>query len=320
MEISGCAESNWKERGLTSNEYFRGRKDYFHQIICMAGDWNNRTPFELPFTAKHRFQFQINLPSTLPPRISTEYGRVRFRVRAFVHVERSGQFVEDIVKKNIHIASHWRSIEPGFVRELPDASEINREMEDQVKVYGEMPKREYELGEEATINVRIENKRLLPINKIKFQLRQIVTFFSMTPRRTSKTVINEVKENHSKMIKWEPGSPILSAVGSLKIPDYVLASYECCNDVVSVSYDIKVRPKVKDDAEKLLAIFLPVILGHPPKQEIPFTPIFPAQGYPHPSPSTSQFVPQPYGAAAMNPNSLPSYEDLMRSDQTKQNM
>ncbi|XP_059622906.1 arrestin domain-containing protein 2-like [Phlebotomus argentipes] len=310
VEISGCAESNWKERGLTSNEYFRGRRDYFHQIICMAGDWHTRSPFELPFTAKHRFQFQLQLPHTLPPRISTEYGKVRFRVRAFMHVERSGQFVEDIEKKNIHIASHWRAIDPAFVRELPDASVINREMEENVKVYGEMPKRELALGEEAVIHVKIENKRLLPINKIKFQLRQIVTFYSMTPRRTAKTVINEVKESNCKTIKWEPGTAVLTATGTLKIPDYVLASYECCNDVISVSYDIKVRPKVKDDGEKLLPIFLPVILGHPPKQEISFMPVFSTQGYPHSSPSTSQTA----SAFASNPNTLPSYEDLMRSD------
>uniref|UniRef100_A0A1B0CHU3 Arrestin-like N-terminal domain-containing protein n=1 Tax=Lutzomyia longipalpis TaxID=7200 RepID=A0A1B0CHU3_LUTLO len=80
-----------EERGVTHNEYFRGRQDYFHQIICMAGEWNTRTPFELPYTAKHRFQFQLQLPPTLPPRISTEYGRVRFRVRAFMHVERRCQ-------------------------------------------------------------------------------------------------------------------------------------------------------------------------------------------------------------------------------------
>uniref|UniRef100_A0A1L8DKV7 Putative arrestin domain-containing protein 2 n=1 Tax=Nyssomyia neivai TaxID=330878 RepID=A0A1L8DKV7_9DIPT len=317
VEINGFAESNWKERGVTHNEYFRGRQDYFHQIICMAGDWNKRSPFELPFTAKHRFQFQLQLPPTLPPRISTDYGRVRFRVRAFMHVERTGQFVEDIEKKNIHVSSHWRAIEPGFVREVPDASEFNRGLGDQVKVYADMPKREYGLGEEAVIHVRIENKRLLPINKIKFQLRQIVTFYSATPRRAAKTVINDVKESSCKGIKWEDGAGVLTATGTLKIPDYVIASYERCNDVISISYDIKIRPKVRDDSEKLPPIFVHVILGHPPKTEIPFTP-FVAQGYPHPSPSTYQ--PTPYTNAqasqgnsnAMDPNALPSYEDLMR--------
>ncbi|GAB0097119.1 hypothetical protein DMENIID0001_127180 [Sergentomyia squamirostris] len=318
VEINGFAESNWKERGLTCNEYFRGRRDYFHQIICMAGDWHTRAPFELPFTAKHRFQFQLQLPPTLPPRISTEYGRVRYRVRAFMHVERSGQFVEDIEKKNIHIASHWRAIDLGFVRELPDASDLNREMDEHVKIYAELPKREYALGEEAQINVRIENKRLLPINKIKFQLRQIVTFYSMTPRRVSKIVVNDIKDNQFKGFKWEAGSPILTAVGSLKIPDFVLATYECRDDVVSVSYDIKVRPKVKDDTEKIFPIFLPVILGHPPKTEGSYATVVPIQGYPHPTSSSNPSYSHAaaFSSPGMDSNLLPSYEDLMKSEKS----
>ena len=204
VKIKGAANTCWttdKQEMDDRGQYREGtetvtaHEDYFETKYYLVGSASGGE-IEIQ-TGEHKFPFKCALPMNLPSSFESDFGHVRYIVKATL--DRPWKFDQEV-------KSPFTVILPLDLNEEPRASEkVEEEMSKTfcclccgtapLTVNYSLPVRGYVPGQSMPVHVNVENSSGLTVDTVKLILCKIVTLRATTPSsdtRTEELVIAEV--------------------------------------------------------------------------------------------------------------------------------
>ncbi|XP_011696573.1 PREDICTED: arrestin domain-containing protein 2 isoform X4 [Wasmannia auropunctata] len=204
VKVKGEANTHWAtdkqemdEKGQYRDETVTvtGHEEYFDKEYYLVGSASGGE-IEIQ-SGEHKFPFTCSLPTNLPSSFESDFGHVRYTVKATL--DRPWKFDHDA-------KSPFTVIAPLDLNREPRAAEsVQQEMSKTfcclwcstppLSVNFSLPVRGYVPGQSMPIKINIENLSNIVVNTVKLVLCKIVTFHATTPRRETKTeeiVVTEI--------------------------------------------------------------------------------------------------------------------------------
>uniref|UniRef100_A0A1L8DL65 Putative arrestin domain-containing protein 3 n=1 Tax=Nyssomyia neivai TaxID=330878 RepID=A0A1L8DL65_9DIPT len=261
--ISGYSETEWRDKEKTEvdgatkkkREHYKGRLDYFNEIYYLLAQ-NDGVPVELT-SGRHKFNFAYTLPATLPPSWTGEFGHVTYRVKAVL--DRPMRF-DETHKKNFIVMTQFtitqQHLYPLKLHEVEQLWCLPFHTMP-FTVEAEVAKTGFCLTEGVPVIVRIQNESNSTIHEIKFQLRQIICFYSITPRRQKKETINKMVDIRCKVMDSRKIGLFQRTLVLPQLP----VSFESATDLLGISYEVRIEVKV-GGLNKNPVVRIPIIIGN----------------------------------------------------------
>lgn len=259
--ISGQAETEWKERekkevngsSKKSTETYKGKKVYFEQMLPLV---NAFTPNDFP-AGTHTFPFAYELAHTLPPSIRGVHGSCTYTVKAIL--DRPWR-PNEAIKKEFTVATRFSVPPMAFL--TPVYEESLEELwslpfkTSPFKLHVEVAQEAFRVGDGIPVNVQLEHESNITIHELKFQLRQILSFYSQHPQRRCKTEINKVAVIRAKIMDSRKLGKFQRV---LQIP-HIPATYVTHSELAAVAYEVRVEVKL-GGLNKNPVVQIPVQIG-----------------------------------------------------------
>ncbi|XP_011861149.1 PREDICTED: arrestin domain-containing protein 2 [Vollenhovia emeryi] len=204
VKIKGEANTCWAavkeeidEKGQYQDETVTAHEDYFETKYYLVGSASGGE-IEIQ-SGEHKFPFTCSLPTNLPSSFESDFGHVRYTVKATL--DRPWKFDQDV-------KSPFTIVAPLDLNQEPRAAEsVEQEMS---KTFGclccgsppltvnfSLPTRGYVPGQSMPIKINVENLSNVVVNTIRLMLCKIVIFRATTPRTDTKTeeiVVTEISK------------------------------------------------------------------------------------------------------------------------------
>lgn len=204
MLISGQAETEWKERekkevngsSKKSTETYKGKKLYFEQMLPLVGQLS---PNEFA-AGTHTFPFAYELGHTLPPSIRGVHGNCTYTVKAIL--DRPWR-PNEAIKKEFTVATRhpfpMALLAPVYEEALEELWSLPFKT-CPFKLHVEVAQSGFRVGDGIPVSVQLEHESNVTIHELKFQLKQVLSFYSQTPQRKCTTEANKVVDIRCKVI------------------------------------------------------------------------------------------------------------------------
>ncbi|XP_020282949.1 arrestin domain-containing protein 17 [Pseudomyrmex gracilis] len=265
VKIKGEANTYWAtdkkeidERGHFQNdtETVKGHEEYFETKYYLVGSASGG---EIEIQAgEHKFPFTCTLPPNLPSSFESDFGYVRYTVKATL--DRPWKFDQDV-------KSPFTVILPFDLNQEPRAAEsVQEEMNKtfwclccatpSLTVNFSLPVRGYVPGQSMPIKINVQNLSNIVVNNIKLILCKIVTFHATTPRtdtRTEEIVVREVSKG-----PFENGETNYEQ--QLDIPPVPPSNLTNCH-IIDLEYNLKVEACVEGWYHRNLSAKTPIFVG-----------------------------------------------------------
>ncbi|XP_066581032.1 arrestin domain-containing protein 17-like [Prorops nasuta] len=310
IKIKGEANTKWSsdkremdERGNyeTETETVRGYENYFETKYYLVGSASG-VEIEIQ-QGEHRFPFSCALPATLPSSFESDYGHIRYTVKATL--DRPWKFDQDV-------KAAFTIVDPLDLNHIPSAFEpVNEEMSKTfcclccgsppLTVNYSLPVRGYVPGQTMPIKVNVENSSGVRVIELKLKLYKVVTYRAAIPRFDTK-----VEEITVKQVSRGPidGNETMEYEQGLDIPPLPPSNLANCG-IIDLSYVLEVRAAVEgwyhEDLKESTGIYIgsiPLVNYQRPSAP-PIDPSYPIKANapyptsPDPAPNYSPPVPQP---------------------------
>ncbi|XP_011169897.1 arrestin domain-containing protein 17 [Solenopsis invicta] len=193
------AEEEMDEKGQyrDDSQTVTAHEEYFETKYYLVGS-SSGGEIEIQ-SGEHKFPFTCTLPANLPSSFESDFGHIRYTVKATM--DRPWKFDQDV-------KSPFTVIAPLDLNQEPRATElVQQEMSKTfcclccgtppLTVNFSLPARGYVPGQSMPIKINVENASNIRVNTIKLVLRKIVTYRATTPRTATKTdeiVVTEVSK------------------------------------------------------------------------------------------------------------------------------
>ncbi|XP_032663974.1 arrestin domain-containing protein 17 isoform X2 [Odontomachus brunneus] len=194
-------------------------------------------------SGEHKFPFTCSLPNHLPSSFESDFGHVRYIVKATL--DRPWKFDQDV-------KSPFTIISPLDLNQEPRAAEpVQAEMSKTfcclccgsppLTVNFSLPVRGYVPGQSMPIKINVENQSSIVVNTIKLVLSKVVTFRATTPHsdsRTEEIVVTEVSKGPVE------GGGSADYEQRLDIPALPPSNLANCG-IIDLEYNLKVEACVE---------------------------------------------------------------------------
>ena len=258
--ITGQADTEWKERdkkeqnGSTkkSTETFKGRKLYFEQMLPLV---NHLSVHEFG-AGTHTFPFAYELAQNLPPSIKGVHGNCTYMVKAIL--DRAWR-PNEIIKKEFTVATRY--LFP-LAMLAPSYEETKEELwslpftTSTFKLNVEVAQQAFRLGEGIPVSVELSQLANTTIYEIKFQLRQLLHFYSQQPMRRCKTEYKKIVDIRCKVMDSRKEGKFQRV---LQIP-HVPVTYITHSELTGITYEVRVEVKL-GGLNKNPVVEIPVVIG-----------------------------------------------------------
>ncbi|XP_015601478.1 arrestin domain-containing protein 17 [Cephus cinctus] len=307
-------ELNNEGRYENETQTVTGHEEYFNIQYYVLGSFAG-SEIELP-AGEHKYQFSVTLPPDLPSSFESDFGHVRYTVKAIL--DRPWKFDQE-TKVAFTVVSSFD------LNQEPKASEpIQEEMSktfcclccgsQPLTVKVSIPIRGYVPGQRIPIRVNLENHSNVVVDTMKFILLKMVTFHADTPRTESKSeelVVVEiakgpVRAGDNAMYEQE-----------LEVPPLPPSNLSNCR-IIDLEYNLKMEACVSGWYHRNLKKNILVFIGTVPLLNYQGSTV----GYPSispsapkaPSSSEAHILPPLQPMAHLYPSlPPPSYEDSVYS-------
>ncbi|XP_029160939.1 arrestin domain-containing protein 17 [Nylanderia fulva] len=250
VKIKGEANTCWTtdkqemdERGQYRDETqtVTGHEEYFETKYYLIGSASGGE-IEIQ-SGEHKFPFTCSLPINLPSSFESDFGYVRYIVKATL--DRPWKFDQDV-------KSPFTVITPLDLNQEHRATEpIRQEMSKTfcclccgtppLTVNFSLPVRGYVPGQSMPIKINVENLSNVVVNTIKLVLCKIVTFRATTPHtdtRTEEIVVTEISKGPVE------GGGTADYEQHLDVPPLPPSNLANCN-IIDLEYNLKVEACVE---------------------------------------------------------------------------
>lgn len=257
--ISGQAETEWRERekkevnGSTkkTTETYKGKKVYFEQLLPLVGAL---TP---EFSAgTHTLPFAYELAQALPPTIRGTHGNCTYSVKAIL--DRPWRPNETLKKEFTVATRHYYSLAmlaPAYEESLEELWSLPFKSAP-FKLNVEVAQQAFRVGDGIPVSVQLEHESNITIYELKFQLRQVLTFYSQQPQRKCKTEQNKLVEIRCKVMDSRKLGKFQRV---LQIP-HLPVTYGTYSELAAIAYEVRVEVKL-GGLNKNPIVQLPVVIG-----------------------------------------------------------
>lgn len=320
VKVKGVANTCWTtdkqdmdERGQyrDGTQTVSAHEEYFETKYYLVGSASGGE-IEIQ-SGEHKFPFQCVLPTNLPSSFESDFGHVRYTVKATL--DRPWKFDQEV-------KSPFTVVSPLDLNQESRASEkIEEEMSKTfcclccgtppLTVNYSLPVRGYVPGQSMPIKVNVENHSGVTVETVKLILCKMVTFRATTPTTDTKTeeiVIAEVGKGPIE------GGGIADYEQKLDIPPLPPSNLTNCG-IIDLEYNLKVVACVSGWYYRNLWQNTLIFVGTVPlvNYQTPSAP--PMEGYPSEIGWTRSGIPSSDGAATnLYPNlPPPSYEESTNS-------
>lgn len=260
MLITGQAETEWKERekkevngsSKKSTETYKGKKVYFEQLQPLVTQF---VPNEFG-VGTHTFPFAYQLAADLPPTIHGVHGNCSYTVKAIF--DRPWR-PNETIKKEFTVATRYHfpmsMMAPSYDETLEELWALPFKT-NPFKLNVELAQQAFKVGDGIPVSVHIEHESNNTIHELKFQLRQVVHFYSQTPSRKFKEEQNKIVDIRCKVMD---SRRIGKFQRVLQIPHLPL-TYVTHSELASIAYLVRVEVKL-GGLNKNPVLDIPVVIG-----------------------------------------------------------
>lgn len=267
VKIKGEANTCWAavKEEIDDKEQYRdenvtAHEEYFETKYYLVGSASGGE-IEIQ-SGEHKFPFTCTLPMNLPSSFESDYGHVRYTVKAVL--DRPWKFDQEVKNPFTVIAPL------DLNQESRAAESVRQEMSKTfcclccgsppLTVNFSLPVRGYVPGQSMPININVENSSNVVVNTIKLILRKIVTFRATTPRTDTKT---------DEMVVAEISKGPVEAGGTaeyqqhLDIPPLPPSNLANCH-IIDLEYNLKVEACVEGWYHRNLSANTVIFVGTVP--------------------------------------------------------
>ncbi|CAK9825486.1 Arrestin domain-containing protein 17 [Anthophora retusa] len=285
VKVKGVANTCWTtdkqdmdERGQyrDGTQTVSAHEEYFETKYYLVGSASGGE-IEIQ-SGEHKFPFQCVLPSNLPSSFESDFGHVRYTVKATL--DRPWKFDQEV-------KSPFTVVSPLDLNQEPRASEkVQEEMSKTfcclccgtppLTVTYSLPVRGYVPGQSTPVRVIVENLSGVTVDTVKLILCKIVTLRATTPTTDTKTEEIVVAEVGKGPVE---GGATVDYEQKLDIPPLPPSNLTNCG-IIDVEYNLKVVACVSGWYYRNLSRNTLVFVGTVPlvNYQTPSAP--PAEGYP----------------------------------------
>ncbi|KYN43112.1 Arrestin domain-containing protein 3 [Trachymyrmex septentrionalis] len=269
VKVKGEANTCWStvkqemdERGQYQDETqtVTAHEEYFETKYYLVGSASGGE-IEIQ-SGEHKFPFTCTLPINLPSSFESDFGHVRYTVKATL--DRPWKFDQDV-------KSPFTVITPLDLNREPRAAEsVQQEMTKTfcclccgtppLTVNFSLPVRGYVPGQSMPIKINVENLSNVVVNTIKLVLCKIVTFRATTPHMDTKKeeiVVTEISKG-----PVEAGGTT-DYEQHLDIPPLPPSNLANCG-IIDLEYNLKVEACVEGWYHRNLSVNTLIIVGTVP--------------------------------------------------------
>lgn len=258
--ITGQAETEWKERekkevngnSKKTTETYKGKKLYFEQMLPLLGLFTNNE-----FAAgTHTFPFSYQLAANLPPSIHGVHGNCTYTVKAIL--DRPWR-PNETIKKEFTVATRHHfpmtMMAPIYEETMEELWSLPFKTSP-FKLNVEIAQQAFRVGEGIPVSVHLEHESSVTIHELKFQLRQVLSFYSQQPQRKCKTEQNKVVDIRCKVMDSRKVGKFQRV---LQIP-HLPVTYVTVSELAAITYEVRVEVKL-GGLNKNPVLTVPVIIG-----------------------------------------------------------
>ncbi|KAL0128008.1 hypothetical protein PUN28_003330 [Cardiocondyla obscurior] len=255
VTIKGEANTSWTvakegiperdpERDLTTEESVFGEEKYFEAKYYLVGSASGGE-IEIQ-SGEHKFPFTCSLPMNLPSSFESDFGHIRYTVKATL--DRPWKFDQDV-------KCPFTVIAPLDLNQEPRAAEsVQQEMSKTfcclccgsppLTVIFSLPSRGYVPGQSIPIKINVDNLSNVIVNTIKLKLCKIVTYHATRTSNLMETTKNE------EIVVTEISKGPVAAGGNddyeqhLSIPPIPPSNLTNCS-IIDLEYNLKVEACVE---------------------------------------------------------------------------
>lgn len=258
--ISGQAETEWKERekkevnGSTkkTTETYKGKRVYFEQLLPLIGQLS---PNEFS-AGTHTFPFSYELAHSLPPSLKGVHGSCTYTAKAIL--DRPWRPNEAIKKEFTVATRHLYSmamLSPAYEETLEELWSLPFKTSP-FSLHVEVAQQAFRVGDGIPVSVQLEHESNVSIHEVKFQLRQVLSFYSQQPQRRCKTEQNKIVDIRCKVMDSRKVGKFQRV---LQIP-HLPVTYVTHSELTGVAYEVRVEVKL-GGLNKNPIVRIPVVIG-----------------------------------------------------------
>ncbi|XP_011140067.1 arrestin domain-containing protein 17 isoform X2 [Harpegnathos saltator] len=194
-------------------------------------------------SGEHKFPFACSLPDSLPSSFESDFGHVRYTVKATL--DRPWKFDQDVKSPFTVISPLDLNTEPRAVE--PVQAEMSKTFwclccaTPALTVNFSLPVRGYVPGQSMPVKINVENRSSVVVNTVKLVLVKVVTFRATTPHsdsRTEEIVVTEVSKGPVE------GGGSADYEQHLDIPPLPPSNLANCG-IIDLEYNLKVEACVE---------------------------------------------------------------------------
>lgn len=233
-------------------EVYKGKKIYFEQMFPLAGTMTR----DVWPVGTHTFPFAYQLAANLPPSIKGVHGNCTYTVKAIL--DRPWR-PNETIKKEFTVATL-------HVYPLTMLSPAYEECVEELwsmpfktcpfRLHVEVAQHAFRVGDGIPVSVQLEHESNITIHEVKFQLRQVLSFYSQQPMRKCKTEFTKVLDIRCKVMD---SKKLAKFQRVLQIP-HLPVTYLTHSELVAVAYEIRVEVKL-GSLNKNPIVTIPVVIG-----------------------------------------------------------
>ncbi|XP_011504212.1 PREDICTED: arrestin domain-containing protein 3 [Ceratosolen solmsi marchali] len=266
LRVKGEADTYWSTdrqelnndgRYRTETDVVTAHEEYFKAQFYILGS-SSGEQIELP-SGTHSFPFNYVLPPNLPSSFESDFGRIRYTMKAIL--DRPWKFDHE-TKVAFTVISHLD------LNQQPNASEPVLLEKNKtfcclccgtppLSVNISLPVRGYVPGQMIPIKVNVENQSGVTVETLKLVLEKIVTYTATTPHSEKKVVENTVAEVSKGPVG---GNETTSYEQTVKVPSIPPSNLNNCG-IIDLEYKLKIEAVVTGLYYRNLRDSTPIYIG-----------------------------------------------------------
>ncbi|KAK2581691.1 hypothetical protein KPH14_002178 [Odynerus spinipes] len=257
VKVTGTANVSWTSSDDTT---YTAHEEYFQTKYYLVGSASGSELEIQP--GEHKFPFTCSLPANLPSSFESDYGHVRYTVKATL--DRPWKFDQDV-------KAAFTVVSPFDLNQEPRTSEPIREEASKtfcclccatapLTVTYSLPVRGYVPGQSMPIKINVENLSNVTVDRIGLSLCKVVTFHATVPQ--TETKIEEIVVTEISKGPFEGGA-VVDYDQNLDIPALPPSNLNNCN-IIDLEYCFKLEAYVSGWHHRNLRSSTPVFVGTVP--------------------------------------------------------
>lgn len=234
---------------------YSGQEDYLGSVVYIHGQ-SKGPPIELP-EGVHTYDFQFFLNYQLPSTFKGAHGKIKYKLE-FV-IDKPWKFDEKyeipiVVLKHLDIGNILE-------RKIGQREQITKQM----GIFGggpllvdvSLPCGAYLPTESMSVRVHVQNKSNIDVDKLRFTIRQVITYRSLVPKEVCKTEIVKLMRKEAPGVNKKTEQ---NYEHTLVVPEAPASDTGTNSRIIRIGYDIKVTASVYGLFKNVFVV-VPIIIG-----------------------------------------------------------